>query len=53
MTDVNSGLQASGKTDFLYIFVFSYKQCTFVPFLDEFISSRSDKMTEKSVFCEA
>ena len=30
--DVISGLTVSGKTDFFDIFLFSYTQCTFVPF---------------------
>ena len=38
--DVISGLEVSGKTDFSNIFLFSYKQRTFVPFLGEFISSQ-------------
>ena len=38
--DVISGLQASRKTDFSDIFLFSYKQRTFVPFLSELIRSQ-------------
>ena len=39
--DVISGLKVSGKTDFSGIFLFSYKQRTFVQFFAEFISSQS------------
>ena len=38
--DIISGLQASRKTDFPDIFLFSYKQCTFALFFGEFISSQ-------------
>ena len=38
--DVISGLKVSGKTDFSVIFLFSYKQRTFVPFFSEFIAIR-------------
>ena len=37
--DVISRLQASRKTDFSDIFLFSYKQRTIVPFLSELICS--------------
>ena len=40
--DVISGLKVSGKTDFSDIFLFSYKQCTSVPFFGEFIGSQSE-----------
>ena len=36
--DVISGLQTSQETDFFDIFLFSYKQRTFVPFLSELIN---------------
>ena len=38
--DVNSGLQASRKTDFSDFFLFSHKQRTIVPFLSKLISSQ-------------
>ena len=38
-------------TDFSDIFLFSYKQRTFVPFLANFLAHNM-KMTGKSVFCE-
>ena len=38
--DVNSGLQASRKTDFSDVFLFSHKQRTIVPFLSKLISSQ-------------
>ena len=38
--DVISGLQASRKTDFSDIFLFSYNQRTIVPFLSQLISSQ-------------
>ena len=38
--DIISGIQASRKSDFSDIFLFSYKQRTFVPFLSELISSQ-------------
>ena len=38
--DVISGLEASRKTDVSEIFLFSYQQRTFVPFLGELISSK-------------
>ena len=44
--DVISGLEALRKTGFSDIFLFSYKQCTFVPFLSEFISSESENVGE-------
>ena len=44
--DVISGLEVSGKTDFSNIFLFSYKQRTFVPFLGGFISSQYENDRE-------
>ena len=38
--DVNSGLQASRKTDFYDVFLFSHKQRTIVPFPSKLISSQ-------------
>jgi len=38
--DVISGLQASLKTDFYDIFLFSYKQRATAPFLGKLINSR-------------
>ena len=42
-TIVTSFLQASRKTDFSYIFLFSYKQRTIASFLSELISSQYEK----------
>ena len=44
--DIISGLQASQKTDFSNIFLFSYKR-SLVPFLTNLLA-HSKKMTEKS-----
>ena len=38
--DVNSGLQASRKTDFSDVFLFSHKHRTIVPFLSKLIGSQ-------------
>ena len=50
--DVISGLQATRETDVSDIFLFSYKQRTFVPFLMNLLA-HNKKMIEKSVFREA
>ena len=42
--DVISGFKALRKTDFSDIFLFSYKQCSFVPFFSEFTSSESENV---------
>ena len=50
--DVNSGLQASRKTDFSDVFLFSHKQPLLYHFLANWLA-HNKKMTEKSVFCKA
>ena len=39
-SDVNSGLQASRKTDFSDVFLFSHKQRTIVPFISKLITTQ-------------
>ena len=50
--DVNSGLQASRKTDFSDVFLFSHKNALLYHFLANWLA-HNKKMTEKSVFREA
>ena len=51
--DIISGLQTLQKTVFSDIFLFSYKQCTIVPFLLKNWLAHYKKMSEKSVFRKA
>ena len=46
--EIISGLKVSGKTDFSEIFLFSYKQLTFVPFPGESISLQKENDWEIS-----
>ena len=52
--DVISGFLSFGPWEkkFPDVFLFSYKQRTFVPFLGELVSLQSKKMTWKSIFPE-
>ena len=43
--DIISGLEASQKTDFSDIFLFSYLQRTFAPFLGELISGEGKSLS--------